>query len=314
VLSIPLAGTWLASLLFGGEFPTPDLLSRLTILHVMLIPALIAGAVSVHLALVWRQKHTQFPGPGRTEETVTGSALWPTYALKSVGLFFVVAGVLAALAGLFQINPVWLYGPFRPWLSSSPAQPDIYVGWLDGALRLAPAWEPHIFGHTVPEPFLPGVVVPGVFFTIVALWPFIEARVTRDRSTHHLLQRPRDAPERSAVGAAGLTFIVILTLAGSNDLLAKAFNVEVETINAIDKVALVAGPIVVGWITLRVCCELRRRDLRPVARPGRVRITRTAAGGFAVREVPGAPSSAAGLRHEAGEAEDRHDDADEQDA
>ena len=313
VLSIPVAGTWLASLLFGGEFPTPDLLSRLTILHVMLIPALIAGAMSVHLALVWRQKHTQFPGPGRTEETVTGSALWPTYALKSVGLFFVVAGVLAALAGSFQINPVWLYGPFRPWLSSSPAQPDIYVGWLDGALRLAPAWEPHVFGHTVPEPFLPGVVVPGVFFTIVALWPFIEARVTRDRSTHHLLQRPRDTPVRSGVGAAGLTFIVILTLAGSNDLLAKAFNVSVETINAIDKVALVAGPIVVGWITFRVCRELGRRDLRPVARPGRVRIARTAAGGFTVREDPHGPSSAAGLRHEAGDAEDRHDGAHQQD-
>ncbi len=315
VLSIPVLGTWLASLLFGGEFPTADLLSRLTILHVMVIPVAIAGAVSAHLALVWRQKHTQFPGPGRTEDTVTGSALWPTYAMKSTGLFFVVAAVLALLAGLVQINPVWIYGPFRPWLSSSPAQPDIYVGWLDGALRLAPAWEPHIFGHTIPEPFLPGVVVPGVFFTIVALWPFIESRVTGDRGMHHLLQRPRDAPVRTGFGVAGATFIVILTLAGSNDLLAKAFNVEVETINAIDKVALVAGPLILGFLADRICRELRRRELRPVTRPPRVRIARTAGGGFAIAtggaDADGSPT---GLRDEADDRQDRDDRPHEQDA
>ncbi|MGZ4152011.1 MAG: cytochrome b, partial [Actinomycetota bacterium] len=151
VLSIPFLGPWIAYLIFGGEFPTHAMLSRLFVFHVFLLPALIAGALGAHLALVWHQKHTQFKGPGRTEDNVVGSSLWPRYTLKSVGLFFVIAGVLSMLGGLFQINPVWFYGPFDPTIPTSPAQPDWYVGWLEGSLRLAPSFEPHIFGWRLPE-------------------------------------------------------------------------------------------------------------------------------------------------------------------
>jgi ubiquinol-cytochrome c reductase cytochrome b subunit len=125
VLSVPFVGTWIAFLLFGGESPTPIFLSRLLVFHIMILPALLIGLITVHLALVWRQKHTDFPGPGRHERVVVGSALWPNYAMKSAGLFFVVAATLSLLGGLFQINPIWLYGPFRPFLASSPAQPDV---------------------------------------------------------------------------------------------------------------------------------------------------------------------------------------------
>src|SRR5205085_4364041 len=143
-LAVPLAGTWIAFLIFGGEFPAPDILSRLFVLHVLLVPAAIVGLLTAHLAILWRQKHTQFPGPGRTEDNIEGSRLWPTYAARSIGLFAGVFAVVAALGGLAQINPIWLYGPFEPSAVTTASQPDWYMGWVEGALRLFPAWRIHI--------------------------------------------------------------------------------------------------------------------------------------------------------------------------
>jgi ubiquinol-cytochrome c reductase cytochrome b subunit len=221
---------------------------------------------------------------------------------------FAVAAVLALLGGLFQINAVWLYGPFDPTVPTSPAQPDWYVGWLEGALRLAPAFEPELFGWRLPEPFIPGVLVPGVFFTVLALWPFIERRLTHDHAMHHLLDRPRDHPMRSGVGAAGVAFISVLTLAGSNDLLAKMFEVSVEGMNAVMQVLLIAGPVVAGAVTNLVCRELARREYHPVRRPRRMRLRRTSEGGFAVEPLdgPGGEPSSHALAHQA----DRGEQAD----
>jgi ubiquinol-cytochrome c reductase cytochrome b subunit len=310
VLSIPFVGPWIAYLIFGGEFPTHEVLSRLFVFHVFLLPALIAGALSAHLALVWLQKHTQFKGPGRTEDNVVGSSLWPRYALKSAGLFFVIAGVLAMLGGLFQINPVWFYGPFDPTVPTSPAQPDWYIGWLEGALRLAPAVEPHLLSWRLPEPFIPGVVVPGIFFTILALWPWIERRLTHDRELHNLLDRPRDNPMRSAVGAAGITFMGLLTLAGSNDLLADLFQVSVEGMNAVMRVLLVFAPIAAALITYVICRELQASRFHPVSRPDRVALRRTAEGGFVT--VPVGAASRDAFAHEADGGDDHQDGADDQ--
>jgi ubiquinol-cytochrome c reductase cytochrome b subunit len=280
LLSIPFVGTWMAYLFFGGEFPSPDLLHRLLIVHVMIIPGLIIGVMTAHVAIVWRQKHTQFPGPGRTEDTVTGSPMWPNYGMKALGLMFMVFAVLAALGGLVQINPIWVYGPFVPYSASAPAQPDWYVGWLEGAVRLAPNWELHVFGHTVGELFLPGVVLPSLFFGLVAMWPFLEARVRRDRSTHHLLQHPRDAPVRTAIGAAGVTLMVVLTIAGSNDVMAKLFRIEVDTLNTALRWLLFVGPVAVGFTVHRICRQLGREDLHPVRRPRRGELRWSPEGGF----------------------------------
>ena len=189
VLSIPVVGTWLAYLLFGGEFPSAELIPRLFVMHILLIPALITGLLSAHLALVWHQTHTQFRPKGTPEESVTGTPVWPKFALKSVGLAFVTFAVLAGLGGLVQINPVWLYGPFIPYSAPSPAQPDFYAGWLEGILRLWPNWEFHVFGHTIGELFLPAVVVPGIIFTVLAA-------VAVHRGTRHA--RHGDAPRRPA--------------------------------------------------------------------------------------------------------------------
>ncbi|MGH2674267.1 MAG: cytochrome bc1 complex cytochrome b subunit [Actinomycetota bacterium] len=278
LLSIPFLGTWAAFLVFGGEFPTVEMIGRLHVLHIMIIPALIAGALAVHLGLVWHQKHTQFPGLRRTERNVVGSPLWPTYTFKGAGLAFVVFGVLAAMGGLLQISPVWLYGPFDPSVVSSPAQPDWYLGWLEGGLRLFPAWDVELFGHLIPELFWPGVVLPGVFFTAMLLWPWVERRITGDVAEHHLLDRPRDAPVRSGVGAGVLTFAGILTLAGSNDVLGPFLGIPVEDVTRAFRVLVLALPPLVGYLTYRGCRSLARRGEGPVGR--RVALRRSRTGGF----------------------------------
>jgi ubiquinol-cytochrome c reductase cytochrome b subunit len=256
--SVPVVGTWMAFLVFGGEFPSHRIIGRLFVTHTLIVPALLVGLISVHLAMVWHQKHTQFPGDGHTEDTVEGPKLWPTYAMKSLGLFFAVAAVLCLLGGLFQINPVWLYGPYHASQVSSPAQPDWYMGWLEGALRLFPPWEVRAFGFELPNPFFPAVLLAGLTFMGLYLWPFLEAWATGDRSEHHLLARPRDHPVRSALGAATLSFYVVLFFAASNDLLAKWLKVRVTIITGIFQVAVFVVPAVVGFVTHRLLRALAR--------------------------------------------------------
>jgi len=280
VLSIPLVGSWAAFLFFGGEFPAHELLSRLYIAHVLLIPLGIMGLLGAHLAIVWHQTHTQFRGKGRREDTVTGTPVWPKFALKSIGLMFVTWAVAAGLGGLAQINPVWLYGPFVPYSAPSPAQPDFYAGWLEGVLRLWPNWEWSLFGKTIGTLFVPAVVLPGAITTVLLLWPFLEQRATGDRAWHHFAQRPREAPVRSGLGAAGVTFFTILMFAGSNDVLAAFLRIEVDTLNGLLKIALFVMPAVAGFATFRVCRDLRDRDPHPIVHPTRARVRRNAEGGY----------------------------------
>jgi ubiquinol-cytochrome c reductase cytochrome b subunit len=278
LLSVPLVGTWLAFLFFGGEFPTPIVIGRLLVIHIMILPGLLIAAIGAHLAILWHQKHTQFPGPGRTERNVVGSPLWPNYAMKSVGLAFIVAAVLSMLGGWFQINPVWLYGPYTPTTASSPAQPDWYIGWLEGVLRIMPFGDLTIFGHMIPGPFLPGVLFPLVFFTGIFLWPFIEQRITGDTDPHHLLDRPYDLPWRTGAGTAALSFAVILSLAGSNDVMARFFGVPVEWITIAFRGLVVIGPPVLGYAAYAVCREIKAGGAGPT--PHWVTLRRSARGGF----------------------------------
>jgi ubiquinol-cytochrome c reductase cytochrome b subunit len=259
LISIPFVGTWLASLFFGGTYPGPAVVDRLFIIHVLILPTLIAVLLGTHLAIVWRQKHTQFPGPGRTEHNVVGLRLWPTYAAKSAGLFAGVFAVGAALGGLAQINPLWLYGPYRTGAVTTAAQPDWYMGWLEGALRLFPAWRVHVFGHTIPEVFWPGVVVPTLTFALLYAWPFLEARVTRDHGDHELLDRPRNRPGRTAIGTGVLTFYIVLFAAGSQDIFAQHLGLSIVTVNRTFRVLLVIAPLVVASVAWKWCHDLARR-------------------------------------------------------
>ena len=257
-LSIPVVGTWAAFLLFGGEFPAHDILSRLFVIHVLLIPGLIVALLSAHMAILWRQKHTQFPGPGRTETNIVGSRLWPSYAAKSVGLFFAVVAVLTALGGLAQINPVWLYGPFRPSAVSSPAQPDWYLGWMEGALRLFPPVELRVLGFTIPNPFFPAVLFPGITFTMLFLWPFLERLATGDGRHHELLDRPRDCPMRTALGVGTLTFYTVLLLAGANDVIARRLGFAVGDVTTTLRILLFVLPVAAMLVTRSIARSLAR--------------------------------------------------------
>jgi ubiquinol-cytochrome c reductase cytochrome b subunit len=252
IQSIPFVGTWIAFLLFGGEFPSNQIIHRLFIIHVFIVPAALATLIGAHLAIIWHQKHTQFPGRGRTETNVVGSRLWPTYTAKSLGLFFAVAAVLAALGGLAQINPVWLYGPYHPQIVVSPAQPDWYLGWAEGALRIFPAWEIRAFGHSVANPFFPAVLLPGLTFAVLYLWPFLEARLTGDRDPHELLDRPSDHPVRTAIGAMAFTFYAMLFFAGSNDLVAYLLRVPVGGVTWALRILVVTLPPLVFLVVHRL--------------------------------------------------------------
>lgn len=247
--SIPLVGTWLVGLFFGGEFPGTAYLGRLYVLHVLVVPVLIAGLLSLHLALVWRQKHTQFPGPGRTERNVVGSSLFPTYAARSLSLFLGLFAILCLLGGLVQINPIWLWGPYEPSATTTAAQPDWYVGWLEGALRLFPPWEVRVGGYVVPNPFFPGVLMPGLFFGTMYAYPFIERRLTGDRASHELLDRPRDHPVRTATGVAALTYLAVLFVAGSQDVLAARMHVSVQALAWGLRAGVFVLPALAWWIT-----------------------------------------------------------------
>ena len=167
---------------------------------------------------------------------------------------------------------------------SGGSQPDWYIGWLEGALRLFPGWEIRVFGHEIPAPFWPGVVLPGIVFTVMFLWPVIERRITGDRMEHNLLNFPRDVPWRTAFGAAVLMFMTVLTIAGGNDLIASFFGVSVEAMTRVLRVAVFVLPAVAFAVTYWLMTELRRSDLHPVRRAAITTVVRTKEGGFEVSE------------------------------
>ncbi len=253
LLSVPFVGPLLGFIGIGGEFPGQDVLGRLHIMHVMLLPAGLVALAGAHLAIVVRQKHTQKPGPRATEDNVVGEPLFPNQTLTSLALFALVIAVVALLGGLFEINPVWLYGPYEPFDVFAPAQPDWYMGWLEGLLRLWPAWEFTLLGVTIPSVFLPGVVVPGLMFAVVFAWPWIDARwITGDSDEHHLLQRPRDVPLRTGIGVAGLVLLVVIFVAGSNDVIAAEIGTGLQTLTNLLRVLTLVAPPLAGWLAYRV--------------------------------------------------------------
>jgi ubiquinol-cytochrome c reductase cytochrome b subunit len=262
MLSVPLVGTYLSFFIFGGQFPGSDFIPRLYTVHVLLVPGIILALITVHLMLVWYQKHTQFPGPGRTERNVVGYPLFPVYTAKAGGFFFVVFGLTAAISAVFQINPIWVYGPYVPDLLTAGSQPDWYIGWLEGALRMMPNIEINFFStYTLSLNILvPAVILPGLIFTVMGVYPWIERWATGDKRPHHLLDRPRNAPTRTALGAMALSFYVMLWIEGGNDLIASTFSMNVFTITWFFRVAIFVVPPLVFVATKRICLALQRRD------------------------------------------------------
>ena len=243
ILSIPFIGPWLAFLIFGGPFPGTAIIQRLFIIHVLFIPVLIGMLLGAHLAILWHQKHTDFPGRGKTEETIARQpALAPVHG--EVG-----GSVLLRHRRRWPRSGAWCRstrsgctGRTQPAVVSSGSQPDWYIGWLDGALRIMPPVEIHVFNHTIANPFFPGVLMPGITFGVLYAWPFLEARFTKDRIPHDLLDRPRDRPARTAFGAATLSFYTVLFLAAGTDVLATIFGVSFEALLRIFQISCIAVP------------------------------------------------------------------------
>ena len=261
LLSIPVIGSWTMTSLFGGEFPGTEILPRLYIVHVLLIPALLVVLITVHLALLVKQKHTQFPGPGKTNENVVGVRMFPGFAVKTTGFFMIVFGVIALMGGLIQINPIWLFGPYKAAVVSAGSQPDWYVMFLDGSTRLMPAWDITFFNtYTVPAMFWPTVVLPGLLTMLPLFYPFIEARLRRDNAHHHLLQRPRDVPSRTALGAMAISFYVVLTVSGGNDVVAEKLDISLNAMTWAGRIGLLAVPPFAYYITYRICLGLQQHD------------------------------------------------------
>ncbi|MGB7363160.1 MAG: cytochrome bc complex cytochrome b subunit [Rhodococcus sp. (in: high G+C Gram-positive bacteria)] len=258
-ISIPVIGTWMHWLIFNGDFPGTLIIPRLYVAHVLLLPAIILALIAAHLALVWYQKHTQFPGPGRTETNVVGVRILPVFAVKSGAFFAMTFGVLAVMGGVLQINPVWALGPYNPSQVSAGSQPDFYMMWTDGLARLWPAWELYLGNYMVPAVFWVAVIM-GAVFAIMIAYPWIEKRFTKDDAHHNLLQRPRDVPVRTAVGAMAIAFYVVLTLSCVNDIIAYKFDISLNAMTWIGRIGMLVLPPIVYLLTYRFCIGLQRSD------------------------------------------------------
>jgi quinol---cytochrome-c reductase cytochrome b subunit len=289
ILSIPVVGSYLALFIFGGNFPGDSIIPRFFTIHVLILPIIIAALLGAHLYLLVHHKHTQFPGKGRTNKNVVGSPFFPNFLAKTNGFFFMTAGALAALGGLAQINPIWLFGSYVPWKVSYAVQPDWYMGWLDGALRIMPSWETAAAGHTIPWVVLaPAVILPGLTFGLLYAWPFIESRFTKDRAEHHLLDRPRNRPKRTAVGATALSFYFVLFGASSTDVLANFFHISLNFVLWSFRVFVFVVPPIVGFVTYQMCKELQTAE-RPGKRKRSNIIVRSAGGGYTTRPAEARP-------------------------
>ncbi|RJO69103.1 cytochrome bc complex cytochrome b subunit [Nocardia panacis] len=258
-MSVPIIGTWLHWLIFGGDFPGTMIIPRLYVAHVLLLPGIILALIAAHVALVWYQKHTQFPGPGRRENNVVGARIVPVFAADQGAFFMFTLGVVAILGGVLQINPIWNLGPYNPSQVSAGSQPDFYMMWTDGMERLMPPWELYLGRYTVPGAFWTAAIMGLVFGALIA-YPFIESKLTGDKALHNLLQRPRDVPVRTAIGAMAISFYVVLTLACVNDILAYKFDISLNATTWMGRIGMLVVPPVAYFLTYRFCIGLQRSD------------------------------------------------------
>jgi len=257
ILAVPVVGTYLGFFLFGGNFPGTVIIPRFFALHVLIIPLIILGLVGFHLFLLVRQKHTQFPGPGKTEDNVVGTPMFPVFMAKTTGFLLFVGGFIALLSAIFQINPIWQFGPYDAARISYAVQPDWYMGFLDGALRIMPSWSFHSFGYTIPlEVTIPAVIFPGILFTVAMAWPGIERKITGDHAMHNLLDRPSLRPKRTAFGAAVFSFLAMLFIASATDVIANFFHISLNTVLWAMRILCVVTPFITYPVAKKIAEEI----------------------------------------------------------
>jgi ubiquinol-cytochrome c reductase cytochrome b subunit len=259
LISVPVIGVWLAYLLVGGNVPSELTIPHMYAMHIFLIPFLIAGLIALHLGIIWRQFHTNYPGPRRSNYTIVGSRLWPSYTAKTIGLFFMLFAVIAMLGGLTQIDPIWIYGPYTPFAILPGAQPDWYLGWIEGAMRLVPSFNISAGHRLIPNVFFPALLFPVLLFVCAYLYPFVEQWLSFDREDHHVLLRPWEQPINTALGCTVFTFLIVLLFGGSDDVIVVAFHGSLVTARAILRTLALVLPPLVGLVTYAICIRIKRR-------------------------------------------------------
>ncbi len=292
--SIPVIGTYVVFFVFGGQYPGEDFIPRLYIVHVLLLPGLILALVTAHVMILWHQGHTQWPGKKEKEHVEVGAPMFPVFMMKTTSLFLFVFAILAVLATAAQINPIWLFGPYNPLNVSNGSQPDWYIGFLEGALRIMPGVEtdfgnPVTGGHTIMwNVFIPAVLLPLAFFMVMYAYPFFERWVTGDARPHNVLDRPRYNPTRTGIGVAVVTSAIVLQVAGGDDVIASHLGIAVEDLVWVLRVSFFVLPTAAFLVTRRVCVALQRADRRRLRAGHRYGITPQSADGAVTRPGPAA--------------------------
>jgi ubiquinol-cytochrome c reductase cytochrome b subunit len=255
ILSVPVVGTWLHWTVFGGEFPGTEVIARVYAAHWALI-AILAGLLVLRATLQRRVEPARF----RAERDIAGVRQVPGIAARLAATFLATIGVLALMGGLFQINPSWNYGPGNAAHVSAGSAPPWYFGWVDGAVRLFPAWEIRLGDYLIPPSFWPSMVFLPLSFLALALYPRLEQRFTRDDAPHHLVQRPRDVPRRTALGVAVLALYACLQLAAAIDVLALQFGLSADAMLWTARVGVLVLPPLAYLATYRLCLGLHLHD------------------------------------------------------
>ena len=247
------------------------------------------------LLLVYH-KHTQWPGPGRTEQNVVGFPMLPVYAAKAGGFFFMVFGVIALMGGLLSINPVWKFGPYDPSKVTAGSQPDWYMGWPDGAAADHARLGDRTLGlHDLLErAILPILVLPGADVhdpDDAAVHRGLDHRRQARRTTCSSVRAtPRRAPR---VMVALMTFYGLLWAAGGNDIIAIKLHLSINQITYFMRVAVFVGPLIAFFITRRWCISLQRHDNEKLLHGYETGIImRSPEGGYSERHLPISPRRA----------------------
>lgn len=263
LLALPVIGDQVAFWLFGGPFPTGEAIPRFFVAHVMLMPAALLGLTGLHLALIVRQRHTQFPKRGVDGHAyVLGKPLWPHQFAITTTLVLWIGGLLALAAILIPWSDVALSGPYVPGEVGNNAQPDWFMFWLDGMLRMFPSVEWDFPGFTINAVFIAGIVLPGLVFGALIIYPFLERRVYRLQGDWHVLQNPLDIPLRASFGLGTFTAILFMSAAATSDQLSRLTGIPIETVLWFFRITTVLVPPILALLMYRYSkSRLDRYDL-----------------------------------------------------
>jgi len=258
-VSIPIVGDTVGALVFGGEFPSTATIPRLYFLHVFVIPVIIAGLLAVHFAILIRQKHTEAPRdgdvPGREavdehdDTVVVGLPAFPNQAAVTGVVTFLTLATLSLLAGFLPVHNVAEYGPNDPASTPSLVMPDWFLMWGYGFLKLTPSWLSFdLLGVHVSSEFVGGVVLPGLVIGAVVVWPFLD----RVEEPTHFTTSPLERPWQTAVGVAGVVFVMIASIAGMDVIVAEELGTTTADLRRPLTGLLLLGPLVAAGITYGV--------------------------------------------------------------